>query len=487
MRSSSRATSFADLADLLGFGSSKPLSRSRNPIARPRSTLELHHTAETRRRRQTSHLPTSIIIRILSFADPSTLAHCLTVSRLFFHLAGTILYSSLTLCSTDFRPVLSGSAVVHEAVTGKVAVGRKKFKDRLLKLTQEVTLLSHGDDDDDESDDERGRGKEIWECPPLSLSALTPKMKTLRIVLADEFDYHLTFCPRYPHHCPLLLDLDYRIDRMIILGARSPLVVLPTAFPNYTSSPTTSLSLPISPTHTTTFSRTSTRSTPPPSTIIDGDSTLTLTLDDVDNRGGGREGHGRHSASGHHGNGTFGGRSALPKGILDLYVVLPTGQSYDAKDYQDHHHAFHKYKTLSDLQRLTIVFSTPTPYKPWQIAYYDSRQDPTWTSYLNLAEDIAETCLSVPGETEVRVVGVENMDGELLNMGVGVMQQGKERVGKIMEERVRRRMEVRLRAKGREEEVGKRAERVRFVRLQEWMEEEGTEVLGENADLSRGW
>ncbi|KAK8847374.1 hypothetical protein IAR55_005232 [Kwoniella newhampshirensis] len=471
MRSSSRATSFADLADLLGFGSSKSLSRSGAIIPRPKSSLELHHTAETRRRKLTSHLPTSIIIRILSFSTIPTLAQCITVSRLFFHLAGTFLYSSLTLSSTNFRPLLDGSGVVHEAVTGKVAVGRRRFKDRLLKFTGDVTLLSHGDDDDDEDGED---GVEIWECPPVSLKVLTPRLKTLRIILADEFDYHLTFCPRYPHHCPLLLDLDHVVDRLIVLGARSPLVVLPTAFPTYTSS------TPTTPTSASLSNKDDLRMN------MDMDRTLTRSppLTSTTPRPSSRNGGGRHGSS--H-NGAVRYRSALPRGLSELFIVLPTGLSYDAKDYSDHHHAFHKRKTLDDLQRLTIIFSVPNPYKPWQTAYYDSRQDPNWTSYLNLCEDLAETCLAVPDETKVIVVGVENMDGELLNMGVGVMREGKRKVGQIMEERVRRRMEVRLRAKGREEEVGRRNDSVLFMDLAEWMRSEGQQILGEEAHQWMAW
>lgn len=66
------------------------------------------YKANTRRKDIDEHLPTQVLVRILTFCSPSTLAHCLTVSRLFFHLAGDLLYNDISLTSKDFFLVFRG-------------------------------------------------------------------------------------------------------------------------------------------------------------------------------------------------------------------------------------------------------------------------------------------------------------------------------------------------------------------------------------------
>ncbi|WVQ83337.1 hypothetical protein IAT38_005476 [Cryptococcus sp. DSM 104549] len=480
-----RSASFADLADAL-FGSKKSLKPAPTVLPRPKSALNLHHTTNTRRRHTDAHLPTTIINRILSHCSLHTLAQCLSVSRLFFHIAGCQLYSAITLGRDDFRPVLYGSTIVHEAVTGKVAVGRKRFKDRLLKHVGAVTLLSHGEDDDD--DDEEANREGCREappcCPPVPLSVLMPKLELLRVVLSDDFDYHCMFCPRYPRQCPLLVDLS--VDKLVILGARTPLVVLPIAFPSNASAPSTAantppllssptmsavdlptktkhhhhghLHPPLLPTSTisSTCSSRSGKKTPPRLSLPP----LPLPLPPPPS-------HSHHSPR-------------LPQ-LQDLTIVLPTGLSYDAKDYTPYSHVFRHKRNIASIRRLAIIFYT-RPRRPWQTAFYDARRGNYWTSFMSLCEDMADAALAVPPEAEVVIVGVEGMDGELLNMGIGAMREG--RVGGIVEDAIRRRIEVKGVAGGMGERVLGRVAKVKFVKLKTYVQSEEAfgELDGEDID-----
>ncbi|WVR04598.1 hypothetical protein IAU60_001608 [Kwoniella sp. DSM 27419] len=481
-----RSKSFADLAETLGRSHRPPQeadgSRAEQPV-RPLSTVDLHrYSTLTRHRRAPEHLPTDLIVRILSYSDDSTLSACLTVSRLLFNLAGTMLYRSVTLKDTvTIWRLLDGATGLVEGFTGKIAVGRRRFKDRLLRHTTEVTLYSHGDDDDDgveisgagsngakslslsstklgiDSDIESySNHPSIGECPPVSLRRVTPRLKTLRVVLADAFDYHTLFCTRYDT-CKLLGCLD--IERMVVVGARSPLLVLPSAFPaasEYEVPP---------------------RLTVPPIRL--GGSNLTPRLLDT------APDHFVHRLGHPFSNSTPHGKTAsLPPKLQELTIVLPSGRSYDAEDYQRHHHIFHHRNAVNCLTRLTIVFLSPPPpasrpsdpRPPWQIAYYDSRTgNSNWTSYLNLAEDLAIAALAVPLDTAVDFVGLEGLDGELLNMGVGV--SGDARVGQVMEARVRSRIEVRLKSADRGCETERMTKTIRFVKLEDWLDRDGAQEL----------
>ncbi|WVN89465.1 uncharacterized protein L203_104688 [Cryptococcus depauperatus CBS 7841] len=486
-----RSASFTDLMDALKLGKSKSKANTLAPpgviIPRPKSSIELHHTANARLKRGVrEHLESLIIKRILSFCDDHTLAQCLRVSRLFFHLAGCILYTDLAFFPYDFFPILKGSSAMEEAMSGKVLVGRKKFKDRLLKHVGRATIYSHDDMDDSEH---ACQGPQEL-CPPLALCSLMPRLRTLRIVLANAYDYHTTFCSRYPHHCPLLFDL--AIEKLVILGARSPLPVLPLAFPNKTSSSTTPIvnteNLPV-----------------PVIESLPSQSALSLQL-----------GHAKSSslslvslAKPKHP--IIKSHSRTPSAIslskqlgplptpapppaithsprlpplCELTIVMPTGLSYDAKDYQPYSHCFRHKKTMLSLQRLTIVFYVPREScEPWKTAFYDARRGNSWTSYLNLADDLASAALAVPLQTFTTIVGTENLDGELLNMGVNVMRE--RRVGEVMQNRVISRIETKWRAEGGGSgetgtlELREKIDKVNFVRFDEWLEgQDGADVEG---------
>lgn len=457
------------------------------------------YKANTRRKDIDEHLPTQVLVRILTFCSPSTLAHCLTVSRLFFHLAGDLLYNDISLTSKDFFLIFRGSAVVHEAATGKVAVGRKKFKDRLLKHTRQVTLYSHGDDEDED------QVLNDTACPPTPLNTVMPKLDTLRVVLADAFDYHMTFCPRYPHHCPLLKELS--IEKLVILGARTPLVVLPLAFPNKTSQPTTPvgmetvssyLSVPALEVAPSIASSTTT-TTPPshgnhstfsliPHRNHSRNPSVTLTFTPPSNQtsqSGKTPSRAPSPSNTHH-------SPRLPP-LSELTIVMPTGLSYDAKDYQPHSHCFRHKRTLATIEKVSIVFYTPSPasgkktwgkeqeqtqtqaQRPWQTAFYLGGNSNSMTSYISLAEDIAETVLSLPSATEIFVVGCETLDGELFNMGMNTMQEGKKKVGRVMRETICGRLEAKWWASREKGDVKKVVGKVRFFELEEWLERGGRE------------
>ncbi|OWZ76140.1 hypothetical protein C366_05619 [Cryptococcus neoformans Tu401-1] len=498
--------SFVNLADALHFRRNKSSTNLQAPREvclprRPQSSLDLHHTANTRRKDIDEHLPTQVLARILTFCSAPTLSRCLTVSRLFFHLAGDLLYSDIALTSERFAPVFRGSAVVHEAATGKVAVGRKKFKDRLLKRTRQVTLYSHGDDEDE---DQVLSGTA---CPPTPLNTVMPKLHTLRIVLADAFDYHMTFCPRYPHRCPLLKELS--IEKLVILGARTPLVVLPLAFPDKTSQPTTPvgietvssyLSVPTLEVAPSIASSTTT-STPP---FHGNHSTFSL----IPHRNHSRNPSVNLSLAPPSSQ-TKQDRKTPPRApspsnthhhsprlppLSELTIVMPTGLSYDVKDYQPHSHCFRHKRTLASIEKVSIVFYTPPPppaaygkktrekgreqiqtqtQRPWQTAFYLGENSNSMTSYISLADDIAETVLSLPSTTEIFIVGCETLDGELFNMGMNTMQEGKRKVGRVMREKICGRVEAKWWASREKGDVRKVVGKIRFLELEEWLEGDG--------------
>ncbi|WVF69979.1 hypothetical protein IAT40_004764 [Kwoniella sp. CBS 6097] len=470
--------------------------------------------------------------------------------------------------------LLKGSTLLYENTTGKVAVGRRRYKDRLLRHTTEVTLFSHGDEDDDEQETEKEeeeneldyfnfkrfsilslsssstkdhpRGTPRYspspslasaapshrltppinvmrgDCPPIPLSGVMPRLDRLRIVLQDAYDYHLLFCPRLSK-CPLLEGLE--VDKLVILGARSPLVVLPICFPaTHRSTPVTP-SLLVNSSPLLRFS----------AELLDEDETLYLpgqrpgsaapsimTGKSSNTAKAGYTGYNKSTSS----------SGGLPFGLSELTIVMPSGRSYDAKDYEDYHHIFHHRHSVNSLTKFTVVFlshpkpsttiskpksaitsqsntSTKSKLKskfsfgrshndtynaavdcgrndqnhadnddaPWQIAFYDSRPgNPNWTSYLNLAEDLTKSIISVPLETSIEIVGLENLDGELLNMGVGVMRA--HRSGVIMQERIKRRIEVRLKAEGRDRDVGQKIGNTRFRDLNDWLIDGGRTELG---------
>ncbi|WVQ69209.1 uncharacterized protein L199_007425 [Kwoniella botswanensis] len=509
-----KSRSFADLAEVFGFGNkvARPSSRLSEILPRPKSSASLERRSSyTKRRYVPHHLPTNVIIRILSCCSDDVLLNCLTVSRLFFSLAGTILYQHLTLESPkDMWDRLVGSTLLYENTTGKISIGRRRFKDRLLRHTDTITLHSHGDDDGDcqdsdseETEDYLGNLKRLSilshsqshsrnsssssvfsfgkrsnpttpilitppiSCPPVSLSGVMPRLSTLRIILADAYDYHLLFCPRFGSACPLLEGLE--LERLIIIGARSPLVVLPTAFPSTTIETSSPMGLtPTMTRHTPTPTTTSPALASPP--MMGHINTVSTKI----------------KSSG-----------GLPIGLSELTIVLPTGRSYDSKDYEGYHNIFHYKKTLGSISKLTIVFltspsSTSTSagkgngYRTedkqslWQVAFYSSRNyNPTWTSYLCLAEDLAKACLAVPLETTIEIVGMENIDGELLNMGIGTMKE-RGKSGMIMRERIKRQIEVRLIASNKEYEVNIKNQYLKFRDLDDWLDcGEGRRQLGE--------
>ncbi|OCF41671.1 hypothetical protein I317_04477 [Kwoniella heveanensis CBS 569] len=566
----------------LNFGSSSKASspstlgpRNEYLLPRAHSAVDLQRKSSyTRRRYVPHHLPTHLIIHILSFCSPATLCQCLLASRLFFNLAGTVLYKSLELSSTkQMWEILKGSTLLYENTTGKVAVGRRRFKDRLLRHTTEVTLLSHGDEEDEDQaekkdEDEgtdyfdlkrfsilslsssstraspRGTPKHSpspshasatpahlltpsinvmpGDCPPIPLNGVMPRLDTLRIVLQDAYDYHLLFCPRLSK-CPLLEGLE--VDRLVILGARSPLVVLPVCFP------ATHRSTPVTPSIMVNSSP-QLRSS---AELIDENETLSppgqRPRSATPSIMTGRSGATTRSSYGNKLGSSSGG---LPFGLSELTIVMPSGRSYDVKDYEDYHHIFHHRHSVDCLTKFTIVFlshpqaeASPKPPSattahakaepisklksifgrsrnndhndtynaavdcsndhhdhaqngnaPWQIAFYDSRPgNPNWTSYLNLAEDLTQAIISVPVETFIEIVGLENLDGELLNMGVGVMRD--HRSGSIMQERIRRRIEVRLKAEGRDRDVRRKIGNTTFRDLDDWLGDGGKKDLGE--------
>ncbi|WWD07719.1 hypothetical protein V865_005821 [Kwoniella europaea PYCC6329] len=517
-----KSRSFADLAEVFGFGNkvARPSSRLSEILPRPKSSASLERRSSyTKRRYVPHHLPTNVIIRILSFCSDDVLLNCLTVSRLFFNLAGTILYQHLTLESPkDMWDRLVGSTLLYENTTGKISIGRRRFKDRLLRHTESITLHSHGDDDGDcqdsdseEPEDYFGNLKKLSilshshsrnsssssifsfgkrsnpttpilitpppppakalpiSCPPVPLNGVMPRLSTLRIILADAYDYHLLFCPRFGSACPLLEGLE--LERLIIIGARSPLVVLPTAFPSTTIETSSPMGLTATVTrHTPTPTTTSPALASPP--MMGHINTVSTKI----------------KSSG-----------GLPIGLSELTIVLPTGRSYDSKDYEGYRNIFHYKKTLESISKLTIVFLTsPTSHgrstQPeqrnrywngdkqslWQVAFYSSRNyNPTWTSYLCLAEDLAKACLAVPLETTIEIVGMENIDGELLNMGIGTMKE-RGKSGMIMQERIKRQIEVRLIASNKEYEVNTKNQYLKFRDLDDWLDcGEGRRQLGE--------
>ncbi|WVW78511.1 hypothetical protein I302_100466 [Kwoniella bestiolae CBS 10118] len=408
---------------------------------------------------------------------------------------------------------LVGSTLLYENTTGKIAIGRRRFKDRLLRHTQTITLHSHGDDDDQDTDEEEeqedyfGNLKKLSilshthsrnsssssifsfgkrstpstpiiitppapqpiippSCPPVPLNGVMPRLSTLRIILADAYDYHLLFCPRFGSACPLLEGLE--LDKLIIIGARSPLVVLPTAFPATTIETNSPMGL----TPNTSRRNTPTTTSPALPTPPLGAPTNTTKI----------------KSSG-----------GLPIGLSELTVILPTGRSYDSKDYEGYHNIFHYKKTLESISKLTIVFLTSINHAQsqqtksdrtngydrgqdrslWQVAFYSSRTyNPTWTSYLCLAEDLAKACLAVPLETQIEIVGIENIDGELLNMGINTLKE-RGKSGRIMQERIQRQIEVGLIASNRECNVGVKGRGLVFRELGEWLEKDGRRELGE--------
>ncbi|WRT64808.1 uncharacterized protein IL334_001744 [Kwoniella shivajii] len=529
-----RSKSFADLAEVLGFGNGYGRPSSRNGILENRPSL---YSSLTRRSSRTKHrqnhkhsIPTCIIIRILSFCDDTILSSCLTVSRLFFNLSGTFLYSHLIFeSSVDMWKAFKGSTISYENQTGKIPVGKRRFKDRLLRHTKQVTLHSHGDDDDDDDDDEDennsrmggdhdGAQKEedyfgnfkqlnllshsrnssvntikttpnpatpintptpnLDTCPPISLNAIMPKLDTLRIILTDAFDYHLLFCPRYGTPCPLL-EGGLKLNKLVVVGARSPLVVLPVAFPSHQISGPVNSSKLTSPLLS------------PPSSYTSGHSHVYNHKFNTST-----------SSTSSTTPTTQKSTNGLPIGLQELVIILPSGRSYDAKDYEGYQHVFYHRENLNRIEKLSIVFLTSSSPSsgsvgprnkrpsPWQIAFYDSRPASSsyWTSYLCLAEDITIAILAIPKEANIDIVGIENIDGELLNMGIGVMKDG--RVGKVMEERLRRQMEIRLKAKGRDNEIEIRTKNLNIRTLKDWLIDDGKEDLGEEGlrELGKeGW
>ncbi|ODN94366.1 hypothetical protein L198_05225 [Cryptococcus wingfieldii CBS 7118] len=535
-----KSASFTDIADALKFGKKHSgavtppaltlsLPRAKSSVSLyPETSLELHHTANIRSRKNASgHFPTPILKRILSYCDTPTLRACLTVSRLIFHLAGHLLYSEIELHPKSMQDVLRGSVIVHEAATGMVTGGRKRFKDRLLKRVSEVTVWSHGEDDDDDEPSPPC-------CPPVTLNYLLPKLDSLRIVLGEAFDYHMTFCPRYPPTCPMFRDLV--VEKLVILGARSPMPVLPLAFPHkYYNTPTT----PTTPGSVGTGSSVGTTSPNTPLiAVTEGEGEDDHLANDplllVPNANPSNVSalyrasansflpansffpptgkHHTRTASlappaqvlpkiknGHTRN------TSLPKSLSslplpsppatntthsprlppcqELTIVMPTGLSYDAKDYQPYSHCFRHRKTLLTLERFVLVFYSPPKLgRPWQIAFYNARKDGSSTSYVSLVDDVAGTCLAVPFRTEIEIVGTETMDGELLNMGLNTMRTGK--VGKVMQDRLRSRIETKWYAEGMKGDVKDRLRRVRFRTLGEWLEGEGEGVV-EGWDLEK--
>ncbi|WWC86951.1 uncharacterized protein L201_001832 [Kwoniella dendrophila CBS 6074] len=396
-----------------------------------------------------------------------------------------------------------GSTILYENFTGKILIGRRKFKDRLLRYTNEVTLYSHGDDEDENGEDvndedyfgnfnrlsifsqkssshsRNSSSSSIFAfnkprsnpttpvmpspspdkpliCPPVSLNSVMPRLRILRIVLSDEFDYHLLFCPRYCQTCPLLEGLsnsnsNSNLEKLVIIGARSPLVVLPTAFSSGTSSSTTPLL------------------TPPTSP------NLYPVIPRSKSTGG------------------------LPLGLSELTIVLPTGKSYDSKDYEGYQSIFQNKKVLGTIEKLNIVFLISLKGQNgdiiqqsydeedddneedivWQIAYYNSRSAIDKTSYIALADDLVECCLSLPLETEIDIIGIENLDSKNLNINANYRGHIHNKVKNIMEDRIRRQIEIRLKSKNKQDLIHERNKRINFLNLQNWLKVHGKEELGD--------
>ncbi|WWC59300.1 uncharacterized protein I303_101851 [Kwoniella dejecticola CBS 10117] len=503
-----KSKSFANLAEVFGFSYNygRPSSKS-GILPRPKSSASLERRSSyTKRHCVPDHLPTHIIIRILSYCSDDTLSSCLRVSKLLFGLSGHILYDHLVFESPkNMVEKLKGSTILYENTTRKVAVGRKRFKDRLLRHTEQVTLHSHGDDNDNDDEDQTQEEEDYFGnfsrlsifsnnnghsrssstssifsfgksksnpttpveiplgCPHVSLSEMMPRLKTLRIILADAFDYHLLFCPRFNSPCPLLEGLE--IEKLVVVGARSPLVVLPNSFPSTTSLTTT-------PTLTTAPFADPNLLTPP------------ITSPGVTKK--------------------IRSTGGLPIGLKELTIVVPTGRSYDLKDYEGYENIFTNKRTLDTIMRITLVFltvNTPTPESKfsrskseaqglWQIAYYNSRQSPYATSFSSLIEDLVRVITSLPLTAEIEIVGIENFDGELLNMGIGIMKQGKNKIRSIIEDRIRNQLYVRLIAKNRQSQVNAVNEKVVFTDLHDWLQDKGNAELGDHGfeELAKeGW
>ena len=130
-----------------------------------------------------ARLPPELLPKILSFADPPTLATCLRVSRHFFHLAGPRLYRSIT-----FQPSVDDSLLL--------GLGEPdSLKSLLLSHTHEFSLVYH-----------RHPTR-----PDASSSTLRlPNLRTLRLSLRSaEYMNGLStsYVPTSMGVCPLLTHL----------------------------------------------------------------------------------------------------------------------------------------------------------------------------------------------------------------------------------------------------------------------------------------
>ncbi|WWC67902.1 uncharacterized protein I206_101820 [Kwoniella pini CBS 10737] len=476
-----KSKSFSNLAEVFGFNYNYSRSSSRNNeiLSRPKSIVNLERTSShTKRHVIPEHLPTQIIIRILTYCCNDTLYNCLTVSRLLFNLSGRILYNHIIFDSPkDMFEKLKDSTILYENITGKITVGRKKFKDRLLKHTEEVTLHSHGDDNCNEEEEEekneklslflenknhqrssssscsnsfnyksKSRTNTLIEipinCPNVSLNEIMPRLKILRIILADEFDYHLLFCPKFNSPCPLLKNL--KIEKLIIIGARSPLVVLPNSFPS-----------------TITFT---TPNSPP----------IQLNSNKKIKSTGG-----------------------LPIGLKELTIILPTGRSYDLKDYEGFENIFNNNNnhSLNSIKKISIIFLTNNKRNLWQIAFYNSRDIKYLNSFSSLIEDLIKIIISLPLNSSnlnlnLNIIGIENFDGELFNMGIGIMKKGKENLKNFIIEKIKNQLYIKLVKKNKQNQINEIFNKINFINLDDWLENDGNKELGDNGfkELAKeGW
>jgi hypothetical protein len=80
--------------------------------------------------------PMKLLIRILRYASIQTLGRCLRVSRLFFSIAGPILYQHIILDSPVSYKLLMGSTIL-------VGDERKIIRSPLFRYTQTITWTPH--------------------------------------------------------------------------------------------------------------------------------------------------------------------------------------------------------------------------------------------------------------------------------------------------------------------------------------------------------
>lgn len=173
-------------------------------------------------------IPNEVLPVILRYADPSSLARCMRVSKTFYQVAGPLLYSNVIVKGSQpiSNALIGESMAVHKlrATRRHPASDGVNLKKRLLSLVQQLTVASHT-------------------CTRTLIPAETfPNLKTLLVIPDADCWMSRLLCGNGSFSCPILAGA--RPEKVVIHNSRASHHAWPMCREwIYTTSPTLTLVL----------------------------------------------------------------------------------------------------------------------------------------------------------------------------------------------------------------------------------------------------